>query len=468
MPGLAHEIAARINAVSFPLLPPQAVHWAKIAIADNVAVGVGGCREPAVDILLAMTEMTAARGSCSVFGRSNKLSALDAALINGAAAHALDFDDCSPTMDGHPSVPMVPALLALAEMLDRSGQDVLEAYVAGYETETAIAAMLNPDHGQRGWHPTATLGIFGAATACSKLLRLDDDAMATALSIATSSAAGLRANSGTMTKHLHAAQTNRNGLMAALLAQKGFTANLGAFEHELGYFSAYIGKKVDTSAMLERLGRSLDILQPGIAIKQYPCCAFTHPAIDAALKLRELDGFSCDEIAKVRVRLAPGRMRNVNRPDPRTGIDAKFSTHYVVALALRDGAVRLRDFEDDAYLRPDIRKLMRDVELQAHGGPLAEAIVAIEARDGTERRMTALRDMGRGPDDPMSPADFRQKFLDCARDALREPDASSLFDRLMSLEEMSSVRPVLAAASGKEPSGDVAAARSGLADAVAS
>ena len=446
MSTLAFAIASRINALSFAELPPQAVHWARLAIADNIAAGLGGCREPSVDILLSLTQTSGVRGSCTVLGRAETLPALEAAFVNGAAAHALDFDDCSPTMDGHPSVPMVPALLALAEQLDRSGRDVIEAYVAGYETETAIASVVNPDHGQRGWHPTATLGIFGAAAACAKLLKLDDKAFGVALSIAASSAAGLRANSGTMTKHLHAAQSNRNGLQAALLAQKGFTANLGALEHELGYFSAYAGRAVDPQAVLARLDRSFDILKPGIAIKQYPCCAFTHPAIDAMLKLRAHEELSGDDVASIKVELAPKRMRNVNRPDPRTDTDAKFSTHYVVALALKNGGVHLSDFEGSAFLDPSLRELMQRVDLQPHDGALAEAVVTITGQDGSTRREVAVRDMGRGPDDPMSDEEFRDKFLDCAAVAVSGREASALFDRLMSLEQMSSIRPILAAA----------------------
>lgn len=450
MSTLAFAIASRINALSFAGLPPQTVHWARLAIADNIAVALGGCREPSVDTLLSLTEMSGVRGSCTVLGRAVTLPALEAAFVNGAAAHALDFDDCSPTMDGHPSVPMVPALLALAEELDRSGRDVIEAYVAGYETETAIASVVNPDHGQRGWHPTATLGIFGAAAACAKLLNLDDEAFAVALSIAASSAAGLRANSGTMTKHLHAAQSNRNGLQAALLAQKHFTANPGALEHELGYFNAYGARAVDPQAVLARLDRGFDILKPGIAIKQYPCCAFTHPAIDAMLKLRAREGISCDDIASIKVELAPKRMRNVNRPDPRTDIDAKFSVHYVVAIALKNGGVRLSDFEGNAFLDPNLRELMERINLQPHDGALAEAIVTITGKNGRTCREVALRDMGRGPDDPMSDVEFRDKFLDCAAAAVSGREASSLFDRLMSLENARSIRSVLAAARGHQ------------------
>ena len=450
MSTLAFAIASRINGLSFAKLPPQAVHWARLAIADNIAAGLGGCREPSVGILLSLAEMNGARGSCTVLGRTETLPALEAAFVNGAASHALDFDDCSPTMDGHPSVPMVPALLALAEELDRSGGDVIAAYVAGYETETAIASAINPDHGQRGWHPTATIGIFGAAAACAKLLNLDDKAFAGALSIAASSAAGLRANSGTMTKHLHAAQSNRNGLQAALLAQKGFTANLDALEHELGYFSAYAGRPVDPQVVLARLDHGFDILNPGIAIKQYPCCAFTHPAIDAVLKLRAHDDVSCDNVASIKVELSPKRMRNVNRPDPRTDTDAKFSTHYVVALALKNGGVRLSDFEGSAFLDPNLRELMQRVELRPHDGALAEATVSITGKDGRTHREVALRDMGRGPDDPMSDAEFRDKFLDCAAASLTGHEASALFDRLMSLERARSIRPVLAAARGQQ------------------
>ena len=202
---IATELATRIVGMGFDALPPEAVHWAKVGVLDFVGVTLAGHAEPCAQLL---ARVSAASGPALVFGSGRRAAPLDAALINGTASHALDFDDCSDTMGGHPSAQVLTALFALADTLDVnggevSGRDLLAAYVAGFETETRIGRAVNFHHYEKGWHPTATLGVFGAAAACAHLLRLDPGAIATALAIAASLSAGLKANFGTMTKPLH-------------------------------------------------------------------------------------------------------------------------------------------------------------------------------------------------------------------------------------------------------------------------
>lgn len=443
MRPLALEIGARASALNMDEMPGAAIDWAKLAIADNCAAALAGAREDAAELLFETLSMGQA-GGCHLLGRPERLPALDAALLNGVAAHVLDFDDCSVTMDGHPSVPMVSALLALADVEDRSGNAVLEAYIVGFETETRIAQALNPDLVDRGWHPTSVLGVFGAAAACARLLKLPAPAFATALAIAASHAAGLRANSGTMTKPLHAGQANRNGLLAALLARRGFSANLAIFEHDLGFSRAFAGRSEDIAdRLLSGWGEDFNILSPGLAIKQYPCCAFVHPAIAASEDAFRRTGLSPAHIAAVRVQLHRSRIRNVNRPDPRNGLDAKFSTHYVVALALLGQHIAFGDFQGDAFFRPDVRALMARTVLEPHDDDPAEGRVIITLGTGDVITARASVDMGRGPDNPMSPEEFGSKFVSCAGIAVGDEAAGALLLELMALERAPSVRALL-------------------------
>jgi len=242
---IAAELARRIGAIAFDQLPPEAVAWAKVGILDTVGVTLAGAGESCARIVSGVAAHSA--GPALLFGSRRCVAPLDAALINGTAAHALDFDDCSNSMGGHPSAPVLPALFALAGTRKVSGREFLAAYIAGFETETRIARGVNFYHYEKGWHPTATLGTFGAAAASAHLLRLDARRTATALGLAASLASGLKANFGTMTKPLHVGHAARNGLMAALLAADGFTASEDAFEHAQGFFLVFNGAGRSTS-----------------------------------------------------------------------------------------------------------------------------------------------------------------------------------------------------------------------------
>src|SRR5262249_46445189 len=209
-------------------------------ILDTVGVTLAGAGEDCTRIV-AQT-LPASAGECLIFGSDRRTGPLDAALINGTAAHALDFDDVSNSLGGHPSAPILPALFALAETQDRSGGGFIAAYVAGFETETRIARGVHYHHYEKGWHPTATLGVFGATAACCHLLWLDAAQTAQALAIAASLSSGIKANFGTMTKPLHVGQAARNGLFAATLAKGGFTADNAALEHKQGFLTVFNGE----------------------------------------------------------------------------------------------------------------------------------------------------------------------------------------------------------------------------------
>lgn len=442
MSSLTLDLARRVAGLNFDDLTTAARDWACRAFADTVACAVAGCGDDVVRRLDGV--LPASEGPSQVFGTAERLHPLDAALRNGVAAHVLDFDDCNLELDGHPSVSLVPALLALGDRLNCSGRDLLTAYVAGIEAELRIARLSNPQHAERGWHPTVTIGVLGSALAASRLLGLSAENTAIAIGIAASSAAGLRANSGTMTKALHAGMANRNGLQAALLAEAGFTANPGVLEHRLGFMEAFNGgPPAQLSSALDGWGEDFALLSPGIAIKQYPCCAFVHCAIDAAAALRaEIAG---REIAAVRVVLHGKRLKNIDRPDPRSGLDAKFSTQYLTARALLAGGVGLSDFEADRIVEPEVRALAARVTLAAHDqADLSLGRVEVTLDGGESLSAEASVAMGRGPANPMSADQFRAKFDDCVGRRLPAAQGQQLYEELMELDALSSVRSLTA------------------------
>lgn len=442
MTSLTPELAARAAGLSFHDLSPEVRHWACRAIADTVACGIAGASEEVVHRVQSVLPM--APGASALIGQTGRAHMLDAAQINGIAAHALDFDDCNLEMDGHPSVSIVPALLALADELDCTGAEVLCAYVAGVEAEIRIARLSNPAHADRGWHPTVTFGVIGAAIACARLLQLPPERMAVSIGIAASAAAGLRANSGTMTKPLHAGQANRNGLQAALLAQAGLTANPAALEHKFGFMAAFNGSiPGDIGPALEGWGKDFALLRPGIAIKQYPCCAFIHCAIDAAATLRT--DIAAAEIAAVEVALHPRRLRNIDRPEPRDGLDAKFSTQYLTARALIAGTVGFADFEPARLADPRTRVLASRVRLAAHEHrDLSLGEVSVTLTDGRQLSASASVAMGRGPANPMTDAEVRAKFDDCTSNVLPAAQGAALLARLTALDGEPSIRALTA------------------------
>src|SRR3954454_13829239 len=279
MTTIINGIAERIGHIAYFDLPPEAVYWAKTAILDTVGVTLAGAAEPCTQIVARVLAAGTGAGSgeCLIFGTDRRAAPLDAALINGTAAHALDFDDVSNSMGGHPSAPIVPALFALGEIFDSTGRDVIAPYVAGFETETRIGRGVNLHHYEKGWHPTATLGVFGAAASCCHLMALDRAKTAQALAIASSLASGVKANFGTMTKPLHVGHTARNGLFAAMLAREGFTANDTALEHRQGFLNVFNGAgDFDAEEIVSAGGRPYDLVSPRSAVKSHPCCGSTH------------------------------------------------------------------------------------------------------------------------------------------------------------------------------------------------
>lgn len=450
--SFAKTLSEKALALSLDTVPAEAVHIARRAIVDTIGVALAGRSAPYLGALEVVLEAASAPGTATLWGcGGRKVSVLHAAMINGVAAHALDFDDCSTTMGGHPSAPVVPAVLALAETEGATAAEVFTAYLTGVEVETRLARGLLPHHYEKGWHPTATLGVFGAAAASARLLDLDADGMATTLAMAVSMASGLKSNFGTPVKPMHVGQAAHNGVLAALLTRNGMTANAEAFEHNYGFFNLFNGAgNFDADAILDGWDGPLELLDPGIAIKQHPCCGSAHSAIDAALKLVAEHGvFAPDSIASITTRTHERRLAHTNRPAPKSGLDAKFSVQFLTAKALTAGRLRLGDFADGSFMTNDVAMLLPRVTSTGHQQEDAyRGEVAVTMKDGAVLTAEASTKFGRGPSNPMCDDELREKFVDCAGTLLGEKEAHAAFDAGLSLAATDRLDDFLARVSG--------------------
>lgn len=442
--ALAHELAEQIHRIRYEDLTPTVLEWTRAAFVNTIAVTLAGINTDTAQIPLRVAGIAGAGGPCLVFGTDKRTSALDASFVNGVASHALDYDDVSGAMGGHPSVPLVAPLLALAEQFGTAGRDVALAYAVGFETECRIARGVHFHHYDKGWHPTATLGIFGTVAGAARLLGFTPEQTATAIGLAASFASGLKANFGTMTKPLHVGHCARNGLLAALLVREGFTANPGALEHKQGFLEVFNGpENYRIERMLEDWGAPfmIEVGEPGL--KPYPCCGSTHGAIDRALDLVRRYHPAPEAIAAIEVMTHARRLPHTNNPDPRTPLAAKFSVQYAVSRALVDGAVRLEHFEGDAHLDPLVRRVMPRVSVRAHpdwadNSPYQWGAEVVVTLTGGERLASRIDDYPRrGPGgDPMRREALWAKFEDCAGLALPRAQVAPLFALLEKLDAL--------------------------------
>ncbi|HME23416.1 MAG TPA: MmgE/PrpD family protein [Acetobacteraceae bacterium] len=390
--GLTRALAEQARTLSYDDLPDDVRQLARQCLLDYVACTLAGAKEELTILLLREMLVHGGAPVASVIGHSERLPVVSAALVNGAASHALDFDDVNLAMTGHPSVVVLSALLALAEERASPGRNVLTAFVAGYELQCRLGLLLAPGHyNTLGFHATGTLGSFGAAAACAHLIGMGAEQFATALGIAGTQAAGLKSMFGTMCKPLHAGKAAYNGLLAARLAQRGFTSRVDVLECPQGFARTHSPDFNPAEALAEPPGgfHIRDNL-----FKYHAACYMTHAPIEAARKLREQHGLTPDSIARIHLRLDESCDRICNIPVPRTGLEAKFSLRLTTAMALAGvDTGGLSSYSEATASDPVLIALRDKVEFDFRPGwsnTLAE--LELELADG--RRLTASYDSG--------------------------------------------------------------------------
>ena len=426
--------------------PAEGRRRAAAAFLDTVGVTLAGASEPAAKAVQQVIS-TLGAGRSQVLGTDMCTTSAGAALANGTAAHALDYDDMCFVSLAHPSAPLVPATLAASELRGASGRAMLDAYVLGFEIEARIGKRIHPRHYQRGWHATSTLGSLGAAAACSRLLGLNRAATGHALSIAASQASGLKENFGTMLKPLHAGLAAQNGVMAALLAERGLTGSELALDGPQGLLTAMDGQHPDLGDAADDLGTRWEILDTGITVKLYPSCAGTHPALDALLVLRQRERFTAVDVDRVEVDVDSITPTILIYDQPATGLEGKFSMPFCAAAAIVYGRVGIDTFEPGPLADPDVRTLMSRVTMRVDttfdgvAPALTQSRVTVRLHDG--RVLVHGANGARGyPDQPAGDDELAAKFLSCARRTLSESAATRALATLRAIESVPDVREV--------------------------
>ena len=429
--------------------PPAAARGAAArALLDTVGVTLAGAAEPAARIVQRVVGQDGA-GPCTVLGTALRSSAGHAALANGTAAHALDYDDMCFVSLAHPSAPLVAAALAAAELTGASGRALLDAYIVGFELEGRLGRAMNPRHYQRGWHCTSTLGTIGAAAAAARLLGLDEIAAGHALATAASEASGLKENFGTMVKPLHAGLAARNGIVAALLAQAGMTASSAAIDGPQGFLAAMDSETPSLDPFTADLGTRWEIVDTGITVKLYPSCAGTHPTLDALLDLKRRERFGADDVEAIEIGVDSIVPTILIYDRPSSGLEGKFSMPFCAAVAMVDDRVGLDSFDAAHLSHPAIVALQArvsmcvDATLDASAPALTQARVTVRLRDG--RVLTASANGARGyPAQPARDEELSTKFTSCATQTLSTAQSASALDALGQIESLADVRALTA------------------------
>jgi len=458
--ALTQEVASFVERTRYRDIPTEVVTLARNFILDGLGVALAGSTDDCSRIVQAYIRQMRAKAESRVLGTKLSAPSPKAALANGVAGHAMDYDDTQLSTSReavyglltHPTTPVLAAVLAIGEREKISGQEFLLAYILGVEVECRIADAINPRHYQSGFHSTATMGGLGAAMAVGKILKLKEEVLRRALGIAASMASGLRENFGTMTKPLHAGRAAENGVTAALLAQSGFTSAPNILEARRGFFNAMAGG-YDEGKISGRLGHPYFMVEPGISIKPYPSGSLSHPAQDLILDLVKEHDLSATDIESIAVGTNSNVPNALIYPMPKTALEGKFSIPFCMAIAILERKAGIVQFQDRKVRDKRVVELMKrvtlyvDDELEALGYDQVRSRIRVVLKNG--KIIEGRYDVARGhPEKPMSWVELSEKFRDCANLVVPRKYAEDAIKLVAGLEHLKSLGPLLSALSG--------------------
>ncbi len=441
MSALTQDLGRFVAELSLSQIPSEGCTVARTGIADCFGVLIAGSRDPAIALVDRELGTSGGASLASLIPSGDRRSVETAALVNGVAAHVLDYDDVS--LDGHPSAVLVPAILAQGEASGSSGAEMLAAYVAGYEVWAELLTRQPIPLHRKGWHPSAVLGPVAAAAACAKLRGLDAKGAATAMAIAASMSAGVVANFGSMTKSFQVGRAAQSGVIAARLAQAGFTASPDALEHPAGLLVAL---SVEGKAAVDRpfvaAQKEWHIVGHGLSIKRYPICYATHRSIDAALDLVARHDLTPATVERIHVSTGKTQMLMLRNSRPQTGLEAKFSMQFAMAAALVARNVGLRELTDDFVRRPEVQAIFPRVSLE--GTTATKEGSNFAPADAVEITTTAGETFKSGPvefakgshERPLSREELWTKFTDCLGAQFPDAKKSRAFENLMMFDRL--------------------------------
>lgn len=460
--GVTKYVGTFVIQATYESIPAEVIELGKKSILDGFGLALAGSRAESGSISRKYVEQIGVcNGKATVIGTSTRTAPRFAALLNGISIHADDFDDtqlaaAKDRVYGllmHPTVPVLPAIFALAEQRAVTGKEWLVAYHVGGEVECKIAEAIAPRHYQDGFHTTGTCGPFGSAAACAKLLNLDLSKTLNSFALAASQSGGLRENFGTMTKPFQAGRAAESGLVSTELAGLGWTAAEQILEADRGFFHA-AGGSYDPSAIMDRLGKPWTFQAPGVSLKPYPSGSLTHPAMTELARLIQAHNILAAQVEKVDVGANHNMTTTLLHHQPKTGLEAKFSMEFCLAILLIERKAGLSEFSDRTVRRSDVQDMIRkihfyvDPEAESAGFDKMTSILKIHLKDG--RIITGRADFAKGsPTNPMSFDETATKFLGCADYAeWPKEKAEKIIAFIKAMEtapDMSKLSPLLAA-----------------------
>jgi 2-methylcitrate dehydratase PrpD len=460
--GVTEEMSDFIVSSGYECFPPKAVDLAKRCIIDGLGVMVAGMREPSVQIIREYVHTTGGARESTILGRGKERAPAHlAALVNGIAGHAMDWDDTalSTTPDRgvllHPTVPPLAAGLAIGEVVHASGRDLVTAFLLGFEVECKLAEAISTEHRIRGFHTTGTCGIFGAVVTASKLMRLSRDRVRMALGIAASMSAGIDVQLGTMTKPLHAGRAAENAVVAARLASIGFEANAAALEGHKGFFQAY-GPTFDAKRISGRLGSPFSILDPGSSVKPYPCGVVGQVVMDSMRDLLIMNPFRHEDVRRIRVTtssniLPPAGPLKYRKAE--NALQGKFCVPFQMAAIVIKHKAGMMEFTDDFVKRPEVQDMMDRVEtavdpsFDALGRNRYMSVIEVHLRNGAVVKGKSPETVRGSPGNPLNREDLLEKFNDCVQETLGGDQARGLVATVDSVEGVTDVGELVRRAS---------------------
>src|SRR2546427_4027473 len=464
-PGLTDYVGKFVSQAKYEDIPGEVVELGKKSILDGLGLALAGSKAQTGSLCRRYLErIGVCDGQSTIIGSARKTSPRFAAFVNGVSIHADDFDDTQLAVAKdrvygllvHPTVPVLPALLALAERGGVSGKQLTLAYHLGVEVECKIAEAISPRHYQDGFHSTGTCGPFGSAAACAKLLQFEHSQILNTFGLVASQSGGLRENFGTMTKPYQAGHAAESGLVSAELVALGWTAAGQILEADRGFFHAF-GGSYDPAAIMDRLGRPWTFVSPGISLKPYPSGSLTHPAMTELARMIEANNIQAAQVEKIDVGANHNMTTTLLHHQPKTGLEAKFSMEFCLAILLLERRAGLGEFSDKVVQRADVQEMIRrinfyvDPQAESTGFDKMTSILKIHLRDG--RAITGRADFAKGsPANPMSFDEAASKFRGCAEYAnwpkLKTEKIIAFVRTLDSAPDVSALTPLLSAEKG--------------------
>jgi 2-methylcitrate dehydratase PrpD len=443
---ITDTLARFVAEADFANISEKVLTNAKMHILDTLGAALVGVTTDTAAIAFDYCKRMGHSDESTIWGTNQKSSAPMAAFVNGLLGHAIDFDDWDAFIHaGHPTCMVAAAALSLGEVIGSSGKDLLKAYALGIEILTKIAANA-PNVQDRGFHSTPVLGSIGAAVACASLMRFGGEKIKATLGIAASGAGGIHRQQGSMVKPFHAANAARNGVEAALLAEKGFTADAAIIEAPRGFCDTFFGPGTcNYEKMITDLGQPYFLESPGLGLKLHPCSAPQFLAADAALHLKREHNIRFADVAKMEVSIPPMRYQRHYHPEVKTGLRGKFAINYVVALAFLDGKLEIDAFTDAKANEPEVQDALSKVrvivdETIPEPGPYCP--VSVELKDGRRFNYTARIAKGH-PQNPMTEEEVLDKFRSNAKSVISEAQSAELVRDVQHLETIGSVRKLI-------------------------